>query len=78
MGIFRRLGFQLRAQFARRRVERDMEREMAFHVEMETARLVREGQSLDEARRRPRLPSAADSAFAKKGATSFAAAASKI
>ncbi|HEY4218606.1 MAG TPA: ABC transporter permease [Gemmatimonadaceae bacterium] len=50
--MLRGLGFRLRALFDRRRVERDMEREMQLHVEMETARLVRDGVDLAEAQRR--------------------------
>lgn len=52
MDIVPRIAFRLRALFTRRRVEHDMEREMAFHLEMATAQYIREGMSPDEAHRR--------------------------
>ena len=46
--------FRLRAVFAPGRMEREMDEEMAFHLEMEAGKHVREGMSPDEAARRAR------------------------
>src|SRR5689334_9353908 len=51
MTLLRSLWFRLRALVARRRIAREIDREMAFHVEMETANNIRAGLSPDEARR---------------------------
>jgi len=45
------LWFRLRATFSPRRMERDMEEEMAFHMEMEMKKLVRDGVPPGRARR---------------------------
>lgn len=46
---------RLRALLHRRAAERELARELAFHLEMETAQLVRAGMTPDEARRAARL-----------------------
>ena len=51
MTLLRSLWFQLRALVTGRRISREIDREMAFHVEMETANNIRAGLSPDEARR---------------------------
>jgi predicted permease len=51
MRAFDRLRAHLHALTSRRRIERDIDREMAFHLEMETERLVSGGLSPEEARR---------------------------
>ncbi len=48
----RRLRLQVRALFARRRVERDLDEELAFHIDRETQRHVANGISPAEARTR--------------------------
>ena len=52
MTVFTRLRLWLRALFARRDVERDLDREMRAHLDMEIENNVRSGMSPDEARRR--------------------------
>ncbi len=54
MQLLSRIRHWLRALLARRRVEGEMQREMGFHLEMETERLVREGVPREEAGRRAR------------------------
>ena len=49
--LLRKLFHRLRAQLRRDRVEREMDAEMRFHLEMETAENVRRGMSEEEARR---------------------------
>ena len=50
--ILRRLKLRARAVFARRRVERDLDEELAFHIERETRKHLANGLSLAEARTR--------------------------
>ena len=52
MRLFDQLSFRIRALVRGRRVHDEVEREMQFHVDMETARLVASGIPRDEARRR--------------------------
>src|SRR6266705_1465982 len=52
MRILDRIGFRLRAILAGKGVERDLEREMQFHVDMETAQNIRAGLPTGEAARR--------------------------
>jgi predicted permease len=52
MTFLRGVWFRLHALLTGRRVSREIDREMAFHVEMETANNIRAGLSPDEARRR--------------------------
>jgi putative ABC transport system permease protein len=52
MSWVRRLYFWLRALFARDTIERDLDREMRFHLAMEVEKNVRDGMSAPEARRR--------------------------
>src|SRR5262245_16064798 len=49
--MLRRLFHRLRAQFRRGKIEREMDAETRFHLEMETAENVRRGMSEEEARR---------------------------
>src|SRR5215813_2998838 len=49
--MLRKLFHRLRASFRRGKIEREMERELRFHLEMETAKNVRRGMSDEEARR---------------------------
>jgi putative ABC transport system permease protein len=49
--MFRKLIHRLRASSRRRNVEREMDRELQFHLEMETAENIRRGMSEEEARR---------------------------
>src|SRR5262249_61260338 len=49
--MLRKLFHRLRAQLRRGKIEREMDREMQFHLEMETAENVRRGMSEEEARR---------------------------
>lgn len=51
MSFLRVLWFRLYALVTGRRIAREIDREMAFHVEMETANNIRAGLSPDEARR---------------------------
>ena len=51
MRFIRRIAVSLRSLFLRGRVERDLDREMEFHVEMEAAANERAGHSPSEARR---------------------------
>lgn len=51
MQLLKGLLKQLRAVFRKRRVEREMDDEMAFHLEMETQANLRKGMSPEEARR---------------------------
>src|SRR5437868_12127373 len=51
MRVLERLSVYVRAIAARRRMERDIDREIAFHVDMETERLVASGVSREEAER---------------------------
>src|SRR5688500_1051586 len=51
MSIFTRLAMWLVALFRRDRLERDLDREMRFHLDMETEQNVRHGMAPDEARR---------------------------
>ena len=48
--ILRRLKLRARAVFARRRVERDLDQELAFHIERETRKHLANGISPAEAR----------------------------
>ncbi|MDB4877823.1 MAG: hypothetical protein JWM41_4269 [Gemmatimonadetes bacterium] len=52
MHILERWAFRLRALLGANRAEREMDREMQFHVEMEAAQYVRDGVAPGEARRR--------------------------
>ncbi|MFV1988675.1 MAG: ADOP family duplicated permease, partial [Gemmatimonadota bacterium] len=54
MRRIRDLGFRLRALLTPGRMERELEEELSFHLEMETEKLVRAGLGPDEARRRAR------------------------
>src|SRR5215468_698507 len=49
--MLRKLFNRLRSQLRRGKVERDLDRELQFHLEMETAENVRRGMSEEEARR---------------------------
>src|SRR5215813_8003799 len=49
--MLRKLFHRLRASLRRGKVEREMERELRFHLEMETAENIRRGMSEEEARR---------------------------
>jgi putative ABC transport system permease protein len=49
--MFRKLLHRLRAGLRRRNVEREMDRELRFHLEMETAENMRRGMSEEESRR---------------------------
>lgn len=51
MRLLDRLRFHLHALTARKAVERDIDREMAFHLDMETERLVAGGMTSEEAHR---------------------------
>jgi predicted permease len=53
--MLRKLFHRLRAGLRRRNIEREMDRELQFHLEMETAENVRRGMSEEEARRAVRL-----------------------
>jgi predicted permease len=53
--LLARIRLWARALFSRRAVESEMSREMAFHIEMERERLVREGVPPDEAARRAKV-----------------------
>src|SRR5215471_8408207 len=53
--MLRKLFHRLRAGLRRRNIEREMDRELQFHLEMETAENVRRGMSEEEARRAARL-----------------------
>src|SRR5262252_1369532 len=53
--MLRKLFHRLRAGLRRRNIEREMDRELQFHLEMETAENVRRGMSEQEARRAARL-----------------------
>ena len=53
---------RLRARFARRAVERAMDEEMRFHLEMEARDLMRQGIDAEEARRRAAVSFGARSA----------------
>jgi hypothetical protein len=53
--MFTDLLFRLRSLFRRRAAEADLDEELAFHLEHETAKLIRAGATPDEARRRARL-----------------------
>ena len=55
MSIFHRIGMWFAALFRRDRLERDLDREMRFHVEMEVEENLRRGMAPDEARRRAML-----------------------
>ena len=62
---FRDLTLRIRALFAPRRVEQELDEELAFHIEREAAKHIADGLSLLEARKRARarfgsLPFAAD------------------
>jgi hypothetical protein len=52
MTLLRTLWFRVHALLTGRRVSREIDREMAFHVEMEMANNIRAGLPPDEARRR--------------------------
>ena len=56
MSLFGGLKARARSIVAAATAESRMEEEFAFHVEMETARLVAEGLSPNEARRRALIP----------------------
>jgi predicted permease len=49
--MFRKLFHRLRASLRRGKIEREMERELRFHLEMETAENIRRGMNEEEARR---------------------------
>src|SRR5882672_1640317 len=49
--MLRKLFHRLRSILRRRNVEREMDRELQFHLEMETAENMRRGMSEEEARR---------------------------
>src|SRR5262245_45278695 len=49
--MLRKLFHRLRMSLRRRNVEREMDRELQFHLEMETAENIRRGMSEEEARR---------------------------
>src|SRR5215510_15366248 len=49
--MFRKLFHRLRTGLRGRNVEREMDRELQFHLEMETAENIRRGMSEEEARR---------------------------
>src|SRR5215475_13461127 len=49
--MLRKLFHRLRAQLRRGKIEREMDAEMRFHMEMETAENMRRGMSEEEARR---------------------------
>ncbi len=49
--MLRKLFHRLRASLQRGKIEREMERELRFHLEMETAENIRRGMSEEEARR---------------------------
>ena len=51
---FRDLQLRIRALLARRRVERELDEELAFHIERETEKLVASGMSRSDARTRAR------------------------
>src|SRR5262245_53954670 len=53
--MLRKLFHRLRAGLRRRNIEREMDRELQFHLEMETAENLRRGMSEEEARRAARL-----------------------
>jgi len=53
--MLRKLFHRLRAGLRRRNIERELDRELQFHLEMETAENVRRGMSEEEARRAARL-----------------------
>src|SRR5215475_6138498 len=53
--MLRKLFHRLRAGLRRRNIEREMDRELRFHLEMETAENLRRGMSEEEARRAARL-----------------------
>src|SRR5262249_2580162 len=53
--MLRKLIHRLRAGLRRRNIEREMDRELQFHLEMEAAENVRRGMSEEEARRAARL-----------------------
>ena len=48
--MLRKLFHRLRASLRRGKAEREMERELRFHLEMETAKNIRRGMSEEEAR----------------------------
>src|SRR5687767_7699964 len=50
--IFRDLVLRLRAMVARRRVERELDEELAFHLERETQKYIAAGLNLKDARTR--------------------------
>src|SRR5262249_8093862 len=49
--MLRKLFHRLRASLRRGKIEREMDRELQFHLEMETAENIRRGMSEEEARR---------------------------
>jgi len=49
--MLRKLFHRLFASLRRGKIEREMERELRFHLEMETAENIRRGMSEEEARR---------------------------
>jgi hypothetical protein len=49
--MLRELFHRLRASLRRRKTEREMDAEMRFHLEMETAENIRRGMNEEEARR---------------------------
>ena len=52
--MLRKLFHRLRGSLRRGKIEREMERELRFHLEMETAKNLRRGMSEEEARRAAR------------------------
>src|SRR5262245_61459981 len=53
--MLHKLFYRLRASWRRSKSERELDRELQFHLEMETAENVRRGMSEEEARRAARL-----------------------
>ena len=57
--MFRKLFHRLRMSSRRRNAEREMDRELQFHLEMETAKNIGRGMNEEEARRANRRRTAA-------------------
>src|ERR1051325_10769954 len=55
MSLFTRVLMWLRAAFRRRNVKSDLDREIALHIEMQTAELIRRGVDPADAARRARV-----------------------
>ena len=65
------VGFRLRAVFARRAMERELDEELSFHLEMEAAKLEREGVPPREAIRRARLAFGGQERFRERARESW-------